>query len=373
MDSYHDYQYDDYENTFQNSYNVNNRFNEPSYKRSNYSSKVIITSKYTQNPKESYSKKLNNQTRKEIIRSEYKTSSYKNSNSTNKKEYNYLPSTSKNNKPRNSNHYYNMDDNKYSTTISNSNLNSTLRRYDPPEPNYTVDGVLRGYTHNCTFYVSGSSELKPKPTIKNKYNNNYNYQRINNRTSRSKYESKTLDKQSTTPNDFRRRDILKETNIPLSSKNDNIYSNYSYNSSSHSNRKKYTSLTNYNENIYDNKSYQNYQVPIIQKGINYKNLNKEKTPVDYSKKIYFETEPNNNNRNNNQRNTFTQSNKQPLIPSYNIKNKEPKATITNISNNLDYNKYQRKIYKTSTNTNLEEKNKINYYKNIEDKNSYQYN
>ena len=319
MDSYHDYQYDDYENTFQNSYNVNNRFNEPSYKRSNYSSKVIITSKYTQNPKESYSKKLNNQTRKEIIRSEYKTSSYKNSNSTNKKEYNYLPSTSKNNKPRNSNHYYNMDDNKYSTTISNSNLNSTLRRYDPPEPNYTVDGVLRGYTHNCTFYVSGSSELKPRPTIKNIYNNNnnnYNYQRINNRASRSKYENKTLDKQSTTPNDYRRRNILKETNIPLSSKNDNIYSNYSYNSS-HSNRKKYTSLTNYNENTYDNKSYQNYQVPILQKGINYKYLNKEKTPIDYSKKIYFETEP--NNRNNNQRNTYTQSNRQPLIPFNNNK------------------------------------------------------
>ena len=206
MDSYHYYQYDDYENTYQNSYNVNNRFNEPSYKRSNYSSKVIITSKYVQNPKDSYSKKLNNQSRKEIIRSEYKTSSYKNSNSTNKKEYNYSQSTSKNNKPRNSNQYYNnMEENKYSSTISNSNLNSTLRRYAPPEPNHTVDGVLRGYTQNCTFYVSGSSELKPKPTIKNKYNNNYNYQRINNRTSRSKYESKTLDKQSTTPNDFRRR------------------------------------------------------------------------------------------------------------------------------------------------------------------------
>ena len=376
MDSYHDYQYDDYENTYQNSYNVNNRFNVPSYKRSNYSSTVIIASKYAQNPKDSNSKKLNNQSRKEIIRSEYKTSSYKNSNSTNKKEYNYSLSTSKNNKPRNSNQYYNnMDENKYSSTISNSNLNSTLRRYGPPEPNHTVDGVLRGYTQNCSFYVSGSSELKPKPTIKNKYNNNYNYQRINNRTSRSKYESKTLDKQNTTPNDFRRRDILKESNIPLSSKNDNIYSNYSYNSNSHSNRKKYTSLTNYNENIYDNKSYQNYHVPIIQRGINYKNyknLNKEKTPVDYSKKIYFETEPNNNNRNNNQRNTYTQNNKQPLIPSYNIRNKEPKATITSINNNLDYNKYQRKIYKTSTNTNLEEKNKINYYKNIEDKNSYQY-
>ena len=365
MDSYHDYQYDDYENTYQNSYNVNNRFNEPSYKRSNYSSKVIITSKYVQNPKESYTKKLNNQTRKEIIRGEYKTSSYKNSNSTNKKEYNYSQSTSKNNKPRNSNHYYSVDENKYSSTSSNSNLNSTLRRYEPPEPNYTVDGVLRGYTQNCTFYVSGSSELKPKPTIKNKYNTNYNYQRINSRTNRSKYDSKTLDKQSSTPNDFRRRDI------PLSSKNDNIYSNYSYNNSSHSNRKKYTSLTTYNENIYDNKSYQNYQVPFIQKG-NYRNLSKEKTPVDYSKKIYFETEPNSNNRNYNQRNTYTQSNRQPLIPTNNIKSREPKATITNINNNnIDYNKYQRKIYKTSTNTNLEEKNKINYYKNIEDKNSYQ--
>ena len=358
MDLFHDWKYDNNEDTSHNSYKINNRLNQPTYQRSNYSSKVIVTSKYTQNQKAF--KEINNQSRKEVKRGEYKTSSYKNSNSNNKKEYDY---TSRNNKPnKNRDKYNNINENKNSST--NSNLNSTLIRYYPPEPNYTIDGVLRGYTQNCTFYVSGSSELKPKPTIINKYNNNYNYQRIDNRTIRSKYDSKTLDKQSSTPNDFRRKDI------PLSSKNNNIYSYFTYNNNSHSNRKKYTSLTTYNENIYDNKSYQNYQVPFIQKG-NYRNLSKEKTPVDYSKKIYFETEPNSNNRNNNQRKAYTQSNKQPLIPSNNIKSREPKATITNISNNVDYNKYQRKIYKTSTNTNLEEKNKINYYKSIEDKNSYQ--
>ena len=36
MDSYHDYQYDDYENTYQNSYNVNNRFNVFSFKNKDY-------------------------------------------------------------------------------------------------------------------------------------------------------------------------------------------------------------------------------------------------------------------------------------------------------------------------------------------------
>ena len=121
MDSYHIWKYNDYEDNFNHLYKVNNRLNKPSYQRSNYSSRVIVTSKYIQNQKDSTSKQINNQSKKEIKRAEYKTSSYKNSNSTNKKEYNYSQSTSKNNKPRNSNQYYNnMEENKYSSTISNS-------------------------------------------------------------------------------------------------------------------------------------------------------------------------------------------------------------------------------------------------------------
>lgn len=370
MKSNQEWNDEEYDDSLPRRYLNYNRINEPSYQKSKYVSKVTYSSKYIQNSKITPSKNQNNQPKKEILSTDYRTLNITNSNN---KDYDYNKFITKNNQSRNSNKYNNHQ-NKYLS--SNSNLNSTLRRYEPTEPNYTPDGVLRGYTNNVSFYISGSSILKPIPTIKNKFNNdkknnqNYNnYQRINNRTNRSTnvYESKTLNKQSTTPNDFRRRDMLKDSNISFNPKNGNIYSKYSYNI----NRNKTIDNninSNENNNIYDKKSYIGYQIPSIQKKILNKFMEKEKKPVDYSKKIYFETEPDNNISKYNKRNTYTENNKEPLIPNKNIRTIEPRATITNIDHNSN-NNYKKKIYKTSTNTNLEEKNKSNYYSNIVDKKS----
>ena len=71
------------------------------------------------------------------------------------------------------NNEYNYSNKYNNTNNSNSNIinneNSSLRRYE------SSDGVLRGYTDNYSFYVSGSSQVRPKVTINSQYNNNVNY------------------------------------------------------------------------------------------------------------------------------------------------------------------------------------------------------
>ena len=61
----------------------------------------------------------------------------------------------------NSNQYYSKN-NKYLITF-----NSNPRKLDLKE-NISKDGVIRGYTNNCSFYVSGSSDLKSIISNKNK-------------------------------------------------------------------------------------------------------------------------------------------------------------------------------------------------------------
>ena len=69
--------------------------------------------------------------------------------------------------------YYNKRKNEDNYNINNNNMNSSLKKYE------SSDGVLRGYTNNYSFYVSGSSQIKPKVTINNQYNNK-NYNNVNN-------------------------------------------------------------------------------------------------------------------------------------------------------------------------------------------------
>ena len=369
MDLYQDLKSDENEDSIHKKYQLYNRKNKPLYEKLDNDPKVIIKSKYSQKPRIYYSKKQNEEKRKEISNSENKISNLSNSKSYNKKDYNFSKYISINNKPTNAIQYYNYKSNNASKN-ANYNINSTLVRYEPPEPNYTPEGVLRGYTNNCSFYVSGSSNLIPKPTIKNKYNNyqKNNYQRINNRINSSYniYDNKKLNKQSTTPNNFRRRDFLKDSNLSSNNTSENKYSKYNYISNSSK------MLYNNSEKIFEKKSNHGYyESSIDQKKILNKFLEKqkEKIPVEYSRKIYFETEPDNNLINHNKRNTDIDKIKQPFIPFNNIKNKEPKPTIINNSNIIN-NNYKEKIYKSSTNKNIDEKKERNYLLNIEDKKSY---
>ena len=79
----------------------------------------------------------------------------------------------------NSNQYYSKN-NKYLITF-----NSNPRKLDLKE-NISKDGVIRGYTNNCSFYVSGSSDLKSIISNKNK-----DYKNILNKTEEKRETNKT--------------------------------------------------------------------------------------------------------------------------------------------------------------------------------------
>ena len=102
-------------------------------------------------------------------------------------DYDYPQYSYENNQNINySNQYYNQGNNNdmYNINSTNSNrndLNSSLSKYE------SSDGVLRGYTNNYSFYVSGSSQIKPKVTINNQYNNNYS---VNNSNNSTNYQNK---------------------------------------------------------------------------------------------------------------------------------------------------------------------------------------
>ena len=345
-----EFQNEEYGNSFTKRYTISSHGNEKSYQKSKYNSIISATSKYIKNPKLSSSMKKNHQDKKEI--------SNKANNISN------LFSFYKNNKNDQKNLYKTFS---HQNENSSTNLNPPLQNSGPLESNNIIDGVLRGYTNNCSFYVSGSIDLKPKPTIKNKDNNHINnYQRINDKTNRANYISdsyKNRNVMSTTPNNYRRRDMLKDFKLPFDSKNDNLYSKNSYNSSSNSNRINYYTIKSNKENK-ENKvekmNYKGYKFPIIHKGVIDKIKEKKLSPNNNSKNFYFSTEPLNNFKKYELRNRVI--NRRIFSP-INNKIKEQKANITNFNNKIDI-----KMYKTLTNTDLEEKNKsnvFNYFKTIE--------
>ena len=358
MESYQDWQNNEYGYTQEQypyySYELNS-----DYKTNKHLSKVPYITKYNQYPNISESKKQKNVTRKEIS-NQYRT--YINKNE--KRDYNYSY-ISKENEPRNSTKYY-SDHNKYLTLF-----NSETKRYERSNATFLNDGVLRGYTDNCSFYISGSSNLKPKTTIKDKFlnknnNNSDNYYRYNknyhldNKYNRQKkvYESRT---QVINPIDYKKKEVKKNKD---NKNNDNKYNKKNYNSKTIIN----TSLNTINKNEEKNK-YQS-----LNKGPqNKNNINNEKQKYNYSRRSYINSEPNYNIKNNNNKRTLNTENiTKPLIPTKNIINIEPKTTIQSFSDNTNYsNTNKKKVYKTSTNTNLEEKNKNNYYQTIIEKKPYE--
>ena len=204
--------------------------------------------------------------------------------------------------------------------------------------------MLRGYSDNCSFYVSGSTDLHQKTAVRNSHNIKNNRDNKGDRKHKT-YESKTQVINITDLNySYRKTEATKDSDNKNNKRNNNI--KYKKNN--------YNSKTNINTTIYN----------ITQ------NNNDKKTNIkaynDYSRRTYYETEPSVNIKNYNQRTTTSDNIRQPFIPGRNITNKEPRATIKNVNISLNDNndRNYRRIYNTSTNTNFEEKNKNHFYKSI---------
>ena len=401
-------------------------------KRPNHVSKVSYSSRYNTNSKLISTKNQTNPIKKEIEK-EYKTINNYNL----KKDYDFSH-ISKNEEPDNSNK-------KIEKKLTLFNLST--RTYELSDATVSSDGVLRGYNDNCSFYVSGTGNAKPKLVADNKYknktknnsqnfNNNINNYKRENRVNRQNriYESKTQVLNPSDYNDYKKRDIPKDNKNKYISKYDNKYKKNNYNTktivntslynsdntSKSNNINKSNNITNINKisniniikdsfkdnykdnfkDIFKDNFKDNYKDNIkdnVKDNVkdNIKDNNKEKKSYliptaskkttrkledlpkySYLRRSYFETEPNNNIKHYNQKTVITESINQPLLSSISVINKEEKPAITSVQtidpdlNNI-INNIRKRIYKTSTNTNFEEKNKNNYYKTIVDKKPYQ--
>ena len=126
----------------------------------NHASKVSYSSRYNSNSNLTSSKKQTNQTKREINK-EYKSKNYSNNF---KKDYDFS-NISKNEEPDN------VDKNNGEERKKLTLFNLSTRTYELSDATLTSDGVLRGYNDNCSFYVSGTGNLKPKASFDNKYKN----------------------------------------------------------------------------------------------------------------------------------------------------------------------------------------------------------
>ena len=293
-------------------------------------------------------------------------------------DYDYPQYSYENNQNINySNQYYNQGNNNdiyniNGTNSSTNNLNSSLSKYE------SSDGVLRGYTNNYSFYVSGSSQIKPKVTINNQYNNNY---RVNNSNNSTNYQNKnsTPIKRQIIYNNTRQmpRNIGQYQKIIYSNNDTNINNNF-YNRN-YENRQiihhdnssyiirtvenepvKYTPpnmqyTNNYNmshgNNDEDDEIYyinenrnisqqRNYQKPIIQRRVVKRVVDRE--PSD-SRKDYYILGPNDNQRNINTKNKINNNYQQKTI--------YQKVNNENLNNNLK--KYSNNNGRT---TNINQRN-----------------
>ena len=337
MEPFKDWKMEEYENTFQTRYPIYNYEEKNKKNRANYISKISYSSKNNENLNKAAPK------RRKEFNIENKTI---NMNSQNfKTEYNNYSYSSHNDEPRNSAKYYSKN-NKYLTLF-----NSRTRRYDPSNATLSKDCVLRGYTDNCSFYISGSSDLNSKINIKKQLDNSKsqtyskydkNIQMKNKEDRQNKvYENRT---QIINPSDYIKKEIKKDIINTFNRRNEN---------------KNYNSTANYKEKI-------NYQSPILSEN-KIKNVDKNQNKY-YSRRSYFETEPINIIKYLDHRDEYNNSFRKHLIPPKNTSYREPKPTIQNINIKITNNK--RNKYKTYTINNFEEK-KNNYYKTFFEKKSNQ--
>ena len=295
MDSYQD-DWDYYNSSNENITRKNSRYNNnysyyPSGSKSNYSTNVINSSKYTRN-------NLNeNSTKKTDVGSKY--NKYINNNT---------------GSDSTSSQYYSQK-NKYLITF-----NSNPRKIDSNK-DISSDGVIRGYTNNCSFYVSGSSDLKQKLKDFDKRN--------------KKVYVNSAQKNENKPTNNYNRYINYSNNI---TRKDNNISNI-------------RGISNNISKIYTNSNDKNYGQNRYNSQISLKKRNEQKKIINYT-----QTEPSNNVIYYSQKTAFTPTINTTYISSYNKDNKDNKENNNNITTN------PRRIYKTSTNTNLNNINSTNYFK-----------
>ena len=186
MDQYREWQ--DEEENISIKCPIHNCVISPKSNQVPYRINQMITPNYSQPELEIFHSPM--QSREEIINNEYNNYNINNLSPNQNMQNNYYnyPQYSYQNKQQYnySNQYYNIRNNNENNSSSNlsTNESSSLRRYE------SSDGVLRGYTNNYSFYVSGSSQNRPKITINNQYsNNNYNFNQNRNLNQR-KYINK---------------------------------------------------------------------------------------------------------------------------------------------------------------------------------------
>ena len=288
-------------------------------------------------PQSNFTPTKNTQPINQVATDEYNRNNYPQYFYQNKQQYNY------------SNQYYNQGQgNNFNSYYQDPNIyDDSLRKYE------SSDGVLRGYTNNYSFYVSGSSKVRPKVTINQvNYNNNYqnNRQFFYNNTEKNQQNQNIIylnsNQNNIKDNYINRYEnqnnngyyiIKTEEKDPIiygqanNKINNDNYNNYNviYNNIDDENNQIYY----YNNNEMNNKNIQQgkYQGPIIQRRIVKRVIDKE--PLD-SRKNYYIISPNENKRN---LSSQTYQNKNKLI-----QQKPIQQNINNINNiySKNFNNYQ---------------------------------
>ena len=282
----------------------------------------------------------------------------------NNQQYNF-------NKINNNNNYNQREYNhpsKYKNKISNPNNTDTFTKYE------SSDGVLRGYTNNYSFYVSGSSKIKPKIDIKNEPNqyNNSNINYINTNQNQYEYQNSNLSQN----NIGQYQNIINSNNNgQIMNQNDNssyiirVIDNEPniYNSQNQQYENNY-----YNNNVYyinENENgiieQRNFQQPKIQRRI--VNTIPSQEPSD-SRREYYIIEPKDNLRNRNQNSYRNNNIQQRPIPTFQkINNTGFKKYYSNVINerhentnqiNDHFNSYQP--IKRNNTPNIQRPNTTNY-------------
>ena len=317
MEYQEEWNYDDYEEDIpKTNTNYKYLYNTDNQKR-NYTTNILSPSNYTQrlNIKSRQKLTLDNK----ILNSNYNTQKNYNYNKTSPIVNNFQLNP-------NSSQYYSQK-NKYLITF-----NSNPRKFDS-NGNISSDGVIRGYTSNCSFYVSGSSDLKANINYQNK-----DYKNTTKKENGNKSFNKAIEK------------TYIDTNKNIA--NINNYNRY-INKNNYATKEVGTKKDNktYKSSTETNYGQYKYIIPI-----NLNNIKEQKPKINYTQTepsnnvIYFSKNTGNSPSINNKYNSNYNNDK------YNNKNNyyyNPNINNSNIN--------QKKEYKTSTNINLNENTRKNYF------------
>ena len=361
----------------------------PNQKPTNYSTTQINSSNCIKQPQIYPQQRQIVQTRKEIINNEYRNYNIRNLNQNQNlsyNNYNYSGNSYQNNQQNNySNKYYNNNYRNYNNQSNryvnkNINTNNTNKKFTNYE---SSDGVIRGYYNNYSFYVSGSSQIKPKTAnnnspIQNNLNNNLNqYIKQNSNSSQGK-TSQNQNFQNNI-NSYSNRQIINQNNNPsyiikISEKVPNIY-----NPSNQLIENRNAINNNFNKNIYYNNEniyteQKNYKQPIVQRRMVKRVVDKE--PKD-SRRDRFDLGPKDNLRNNQNKYRSNNIQQQPKlifqkINDYNnnigfrrFYSKNINEKQDNINNRYDYFDTYQPIKRSNTpNLQYSNINNSNYYRQI---------